>query len=127
MKTLCSGLLVAVGLLNVYPLIGVISEEQLVKLYGTAFDSPDLVTLMRHRAVLFGLLGGFLLMAAFRPSLQLLAAVAGLISMLSFVLLAYASGDIGPEVHRVVVADIVGAVATAIVLLIIIKERRNAN
>ena len=81
---------------------------------------------MRHRAVMLGLIGGFLLLSAFRSSLQMIAASIGLVSMSSFVILAYLSGDIGGEVNRVVVADIVGSVACALVLAINRNDRRRA-
>jgi hypothetical protein len=45
---------------------------------------------MRHRAVLFGLLGAFLIAAAFLPSLQLAALVAGFASVVSFLYLSAA-------------------------------------
>ena len=46
-------------------------------LYGIPIDEPNLAILMRHRAVLFGLLGVFMLIAAFRPLYQPLALIAG--------------------------------------------------
>ena len=126
MKKISTFLLIAVGLLNLFPVIGVISADQLTELYGVGVESPDLQTLMRHRAVLLGLLGGFLLFAAHRSSLQLPAAIAGLVSMSSFVVLAILSGEIGPELNSIVLADIVGSVAIAVVLLVLVKDRRDA-
>jgi hypothetical protein len=99
----------------------------LTDLYGSNFESPDIHTLMRHRAVMLGLIGGLMLFAAFRSSLQLLAATVGLVSMSSFVFLAYSSGEIGPEIGKVAIADIVGAVAVTIVLVIVIRDRRSGT
>ncbi len=64
---------------------------------------------MRHRAVLFGLLGAFMIYAAFRPALQPLAFIAGFFSMLSFVALGI--GDYNALIRKVVIADVVGSVA----------------
>lgn len=119
-------LLVTIGLLNLYPVIGVISAEQLNVLYGISIDSPDLEILMRHRAVMLGLIGAFLLFAAVRSSLQMIAALVGFVSMSSFVILGYLSDEIGAEVNRVIVADIVGSALAAVVLIIIVKARRGA-
>jgi hypothetical protein len=127
MKNVCTVLLAGAGLLNIYPLVGVLSADYLTGLYGSNFESPDIQTLMRHRAVMLGLIGGLMLFAAFRSSLQLLAATVGLVSMSSFVFLAYSSGEIGPEINKVAIADIVGAVAVAIVLVIVIRDRRSAT
>ena len=126
MKKLCSVLLLGVGLLNVYPLIGVVSVEQLARLYGLGIESPDLVILMRHRAVLFGLLGGFLILAVFRPALRITASVAGLVSMSSFILLAIFSDDTGPAINKIVTADLIGCVAISVVLIVSVKDRRGA-
>ncbi|MGB5346975.1 MAG: hypothetical protein WBN23_12485 [Woeseia sp.] len=126
MKKILSIALAAVGLLNLFPIIGVLSAEHITGLYGIAIESADLEILMRHRAVMLGLIGGFLLLSAFRPSLQMLAASLGLVSMSSFVVLAYIAGDNGDQIHRVVVADIVGSVAAAFVLVVIVWEGRNA-
>lgn len=122
MKFLVPVLLVAVGLLNLYPVIGAISAARITELYGIGVESPDLQILMRHRAILLGLIGGFLIYAAFRPSLQLLAAIAGFISMASFIGFAKMSAEIGPEVNRVMMADIVGLVAIVIVLIAALRR-----
>ena len=125
-KKIISILFVAIGLLNLYPVVGVISADQLTSLYGISIGSADLETLMRHRAVMLGLIGSFLLLAAFRSSIQILAASIGLVSMSSFVILAYLAGDIGADFNNVVVADIVGSIAAALVLVMAVKRRRNS-
>ena len=118
MKHLTTAILLIVGLINFYPVVGVISVERLGNLYGIDFEHPDLVILMRHRAVLFGLLGALIVTAAFKPSLQLLACVAGLVSMTAFVALAYAAGDYGEALRKVVAADIVGSLGLVLVLIL---------
>jgi hypothetical protein len=126
MKKVCSILLIVVGLLNLIPVIGVLSAEQLTNMCGISITTPGLETLMRHRAVMLGLIGGFLLLAAFRSSLQIAAASMGLVSMSSFVVLACLSGDNGAQIDNVVIADIVGSVAAAIALVIAAREGRSA-
>ena len=75
--------------------------ERLAALYGLDFSEPNLSILMRHRAVLFGLFGAFLVFAAFRPSLQAIAFIAAFVSVLSFLLLAWSSGGYNTLVGRV--------------------------
>ena len=72
MRYLVSGSLVLAGVIHLLPLSGLLGAERLAALYGLDFSEPNLSILMRHRAVLFGLLGAFLVFAAFRPSLQTL-------------------------------------------------------
>lgn len=83
-------------------------------MYGISIMDPDLSILMRHRAVLFGLLGLFCIYAAIKPPLQLIALTAGAISVGSFLYLAYATGGYNEEIRRVFVADLVAAVFLAI-------------
>jgi len=123
MKKIVTGALLIAGVINLYPVVGVISVDQLEKLYGVPIDNGDLIILMKHRAILFGLLGTFIIYSAFRSSVQTLACVAGLVSMISFVALAYASGQFGEILNRVIVADIVGSLALIAVLVI----RKNQN
>jgi hypothetical protein len=64
---------------------------------------------MRHRAVLFGIVGGLLIGAAFYLPLRTAAFVAGLVSMLSFVAVAYLVGEYNDELRRTVVIDLVAS------------------
>ena len=59
---------------------------------------------------MFGLLGVFLLYAAFRPEFQLVAFVAGFVSVVSFLYLAWSVGGYNAQIARVFTADIVALV-----------------
>lgn len=100
-------MLVVVGIIHFLPLIGVLGDDRLAALYGLSFDEPNLEILMRHRAVLFGLLGAFLLYAAFDHTYQAAAYFAGLVSVLSFLYLAWAVGGYNAQLSRVFFADVV--------------------
>jgi nitrate reductase gamma subunit len=82
-------MLVVVGIIHLLPLSGALGADRLGQLYGLAFTDANLVVLMRHRAILFGVLGAFLIFAAFRPALQPAALIAGLVSVVSFIWLAW--------------------------------------
>ncbi len=98
-----------VGLVNFYPVIGVFGPQQLQRLYGVAALEPDTVLLLRHRALLFALVGGLLIAAAFKPALRNFATAVGLASMLSFALLALPLAEHGEAVRRVFWADVVAS------------------
>ena len=97
--------LVVVGIIHLLPLAGVAGPERLLALYGVELSDPDLVLLMRHRAVLFGILGGFLVLSAFVPALQPSALMMGFTSVASFLGLALTGGPVSPAIARIVAAD----------------------
>lgn len=105
MQMIISVLLIIVAVIHLLPLSGVLSAKRLTALYGLSFDEPNLEILMRHRAVLFGLLGVFLMYAAFQAEHQPIAFVVGFVSVVSFIWIAWSVGGYNASVHRVVVAD----------------------
>ena len=107
MKHVVSAMLVIVGLIHLLPLVGVLGSASLTNLYGLPFNEPNLEILMRHRAVLFGLLGAFLVLAAFQPALQGLALVCGFASVVSFLMLAGSVGGYNAQLGRVFTVDLV--------------------
>lgn len=110
MKHLISAMLLIVGVIHLLPVTGVLGGARLKSLYGIAFDEPNAAILMRHRAALFGLLGAFLIYAAFRPAFQSAALAGGFGSVLSFLWLARAYGACNPQIRRVVVVDLVALI-----------------
>ena len=110
-------MLLVVGIIHILPLSGVLSAARLFELYGITFDDPNLEILMRHRAVLFGLLGIFLICSAFMPSLQLPALIAGFLSVVSFLYLSYTVGGYNEQVNRIVIADKVALVCLVVALV----------
>ncbi len=109
MKMLSTVLLLIVGIVNLLPASGALSTRRLQALYGVVLEDPNLVILMRHRAALFGIVGILLVASAFHASLQPLALTVGLVSMLSFVLIAYLVGGYNAELQRVVLIDLVAS------------------
>jgi hypothetical protein len=104
---LISAMLVIVGVIHLLPLSGVLGGERLALLYGLPFAEPNLAILMRHRAVLFGLVALLMLAAAFRPMLVPAAFIAGFVSVTSFLWLAWSVGGYNAQIARVVVVDLV--------------------
>lgn len=107
MKIVLSVLLTIVAIIHLLPLVGVISRQRINSGYGIETSDLNVAILMRHRAVLFGMLGAFLLCAAWLPAYQGLGILAGLISVISFLLIAWSEGDVNPQLQRVIAADYV--------------------
>ncbi len=111
-------LLAAVAIVHLLPLAGVAGGERLAALYGVRVADPGLELLLRHRAVLFGVIGGVLLAGVWKPELRLLACGVGLVSVVSFLLLAASAGGVNDALRRVVVVDIAAAAALIAVVVI---------
>ena len=130
MRHLVPGLFLLAAVVNLAPVMGALSAERLAVLYGVQIQDPVLVLLMRHRALLFGIVGVLLVAAAFRPSLRLTALLAGLASMLSFIGLALSSGGVSERLQRIAAADLVASVGLLVaagVLFIGRDSRRDAR
>jgi hypothetical protein len=107
------GFIVA-AIINLLPLMGVMGVPQLERTYGVQVEGPDMAVLLRHRAVLFGIVGGLLVAAAFLPSLRVTAFAAGMVSMVSFLIFRALEGGGNEALARVAMADYVGIAALAI-------------
>ena len=86
--------LLLVALIHLLPIGGAFSAPKLSSLYGVVIDDPNLEILMRHRAVVFGLLVLLFAYAAFNPATQTLAFSIGLVSVLSFFTCLIVSADL---------------------------------
>jgi hypothetical protein len=117
MHSIATIMLLIVAVIHVLPLLGAVGEKHLSGLYGISLGDPNLAILMRHRAVLFGLLGAFLFVAAFTPPLRLAGFVAGAISVGSFLLLAWHVGSYNDHLRKVFATDVIAAVCLACGLL----------
>ena len=118
MKIAISGLLVLVGVINTLPLIGCLSAARLGALYGVPWTDPTTILLLRHRAVLFGIIGVFILYSAVKPGLQPLAMPAAGIAMGSFLLLGSGANAAGPALETVVLMDRIGLIALALAAIL---------
>ena len=113
-------LLLIVGLINFIPIIGVVSAEQLTKLYSIKLADNNLIILLQHRALMFGIVGGFIMYAGFNPSLQALAFIAGFVSMLGFIVFALRASTYNQELAKIIRLDIIALVLLLIALVLFI-------
>ena len=115
-------MLLIVAIIHLLPVSGFISTERLSALYGFSIEGPNLEILMRHRAVLFGLLGAFFVYAAFNTAVQPLAFIAAFLSISSFFYLAWAVGDYNSAIATVVKADIIAALSLVVAVVLYYKQ-----
>ena len=117
-------LLIIVGVIHLLPLSGVLGTEQLTSLYGLSLQESNISILMRHRAILFGVFGLFFIYSAFNKKYQPLAFIAGFISVLSFLFLAWSVGDYNAAIRKVVVADLVALACLLVALVLYLVQMR---
>lgn len=126
MRHLWTCLVLVAAAINLAPALGVFAPARMSAAYGVALDDPNLQILMRHRAVLFGLVGGLLVAAAFHPPLRTVGYAVGFSSMASFLVVAWRVGGYGAEIQRVVAFDVVGIAALAGAVLVQVLWLRSA-
>lgn len=107
MKYLINSMLGIVGIIHLLPLSGVLGSAQLFSLYQVELNDPNLVILMRHRAVLFGILGAFIIYAVYKPTLHIPAIIGGLVSVISFLVLSMSEPEYNASVLKIIYADVV--------------------
>ena len=127
MKRIVTAMLIVVAIIHLLPVSGVLSGEQLSTLYGLSFEEPNIEILMRHRSVLFGILGAFILYSAFKPKLHIYALISAAVSIISFLYIAWSVGGYNSQVARVYMADIIAllCLVVAFISYFIVKAKGN--
>ena len=116
-------LLLIIAIIHLLPITGFLSSERLKILYAIEVEGAELEILMRHRAILLGLLGAFFAYAAFVPSIQPIAFIAAFVSIASFFYLAFSVGGYNEAIRRVVIADVVAAVCLIAAVILFFANR----
>lgn len=115
-ENIITGALLVVALIHILPVVGFFGQQRVNALYDIEIVDKNIAILMRHRAILFGILGSLFAYAAFKPALQPPAMVAAAFSIASFFYLAFSTGGYNKAMRRVVGADIIAAIALALAI-----------
>lgn len=107
MRYLITASLLIVGVIHLLPLAGALGASKIFALYGVAVTDPNAEILLRHRAVLFGLMGAVMIAGAFIPTLQATAFAIGFVSVVSFLYMAWLVGGYNALISKVVLVDVV--------------------
>lgn len=118
-------LLFIAGIINLLPSVLAFLPSKISKSYGIEVSNVNYELLLRHRAVLFAIVGGLLIYAAVTRKYVELSVLIGFISMASFILLYFLVGkEVNAELTKVMKIDILGIVVLAIsYILYIIKTK----
>ncbi len=103
------------GIINLLPSMLAFLPHKMVQSYGITAPDSNYELLLRHRAVLFGIVGALLIFSAITKKQYGIATTIGLISMISFIVLYFlVQKDISEELKKVMLIDVV---ATIILLI----------
>lgn len=103
-------LLFLVGMINFLPVMGVFSLDRINQAYGLSVDDNNLAILLRHRALLFGLIGGFIIYSVFNPQYQIAAMIIAAASMLGYLVFFWSVGESNSALLKVAQIDMIGLV-----------------
>ena len=107
-----------VGVINVLPVLGLFSIEQLQQTYDIRLTDPNLVILLRHRALMFGIIGGLVFYSLWKPHLRDATLIAAAISMLGFLLVLAYEGDFNEALIRIASFDLAGIICLIMAVVI---------
>lgn len=97
------------GVINFIPSFLAFAPNKISESYGIEIPNSSYELLLRHRAVLFGIVGGLMIYSAISKKNYNLATTIGLISMISFVILyKLIGGEINPELNKILKMDFIG-------------------
>jgi hypothetical protein len=124
MNKIYLSLLFLVGVINFLPIVGMLSLDKINQAYGLSVTDNDLEILLRHRALLLGLIGGFVIYSVFNPHYQIAAIILAAISMLGYLYFSWSIGGGNPALVKVAQIDIIGVVLllVAVVLKFLLDE-----
>lgn len=106
-------MLVCAAVVNLLPAVAVLSVDRACAVYGLEPVDGDLRLLLRHRGLLFAILGSALLPTAFRPRWRTAALTANAASMAGFLALIPLEAPVSPAMLRVAKVDAVGLILLA--------------
>ena len=112
--------LVIAGVINLLPSLIAFLPQKISESYGVDVPNVNYELLLRHRAVLFAIVGGLLIYAAIAKKNYDLAFVVGMVSMVSFVILYQSIGGVNPELTKVMKIDI-GAIVILLLGYLLFK------
>lgn len=104
--------LLLTGIINFIPVLILFFPSKLTNSYGVIIPDLNFELLLRHRASMFGIIGGLMIYAAIKEKYQNIATLLGLVSMISFIILFFMIGpDINNELTMVMRIDFIATIA----------------
>ena len=94
-------------IINFLPVMLAFFPEKISKAYGIELPNTNYELLLRHRAIMLGLVGALMIFAAISKKYHSISVTIGLISMVSFIVLYFMINGINIELGKVMKMDII--------------------
>ena len=109
------------AIIHTLPALSGVSSDRLASLYGVSSDDKTLMTLLQHRAILFGLVALACILAAHKPNLRWPVLIGAIISMLSFILIAIPRGQLSGPLAKIAYVDGFGLIIAACLAVLLMR------
>lgn len=96
------------AVIHTLPALSVFAPARIAAFYGVPSDDAVLLTLLQHRAALFGLVAAACVWAALTPGVRIPVLIGTAISMGSFIIIAATRGTLSSSLTKIVVVDAAG-------------------
>ena len=103
------------------PALSVLFPQKMAKLYGISADDQVLMTLLQHRAVFFVLVAAACIYAAHVASARWPVLIGTVISMISFLIIAIARGQLSGPLAKIAYVDGIGLVIAALLAVLLLR------
>jgi len=107
--------------IHALPAVAALAPSRLVSLYNLSPDDATTLTLLQHRAVLFGLLSAASVLAIFRADVRGPVLTALLISMASFAVMALLHNTATTSLSKIFYSDLIGLLVGSVALVFLLK------
>ena len=110
-----------IAIIHILPALSGLSGSRLASLYGIEEGNETLMTLLQHRAVLFGFVAAACIYAAHNPAARWAVLIGAVISMTSFIIIAVLRGTTSGALSKIIYVDAIGLFIAAIAAVLLIK------
>ena len=110
-----------IAIIHIITAVSGVSGARLANLYGIEQGNETFMTLLQHRAVLFGFVGAACIYAAHNPPARWAVLIGAVIAMASFIIIAALRGTTSGALSKIIIVDAIGLVIAALAAILLIK------
>lgn len=121
MRFLLPSLFWVLAIIHILPALSGLSVSRMSALYGIDAGNETLMTLLQHRALLFGLIAVACIYAAHTPAIRWPVLTGTVVNMAGFIVAALMRGTMSGALSKIVIVDAIGCLIAAIAAILLLK------